>query len=153
KLSAGEQSVFISGHGLSPDEMRVLVRSSELKFQRDVLVVAEQGSTGFLRKPLNIRGAKIDDLKVSRAAEGTAEASMRITARTTQGTTLVGRIRLFFSRLAVSRYGAKLAEIADAAFAKIRYQFGSRPTTITEIALELRRELRRVDGANGITVG
>lgn len=152
KLAASDDTVVIAGRGLSPDEMRGLVRSSELKLQRDVLAVAEQGSGGFLRETINVHAAKIEDIQIKQAADGSAEASMRISARTPRGTTVIGRIRMFFSRLVVSKHGQRLVEIAQAAFAKIQYQFGSRPTTIREIALELRRELRRVDAANGITI-
>lgn len=152
KLTAGEESVVITGRGLTPDEMRGLVRSSELKLQRDVLAITESGRGGFFKEPFDFRAATIDEVRVSRAVDGSAEATMRISGRTARGNGFVGRIKMFFSRLAVSKHGQRLTEIVQGALAKVRYQFGSRPASLQDIAQELRRELRRVDAGNGILI-
>lgn len=148
-VEAVDDTIVLRAKGMRPDEVRILIDSCELKSRRNFLAMT---GGDHLSRRIDFARARIESLKVTPLADGGVEASVRVTAAQVGRASFVSRISAWFSRRAVARFGGRLQEIVSLAVARVRARFGSQPAHLTEVAIELRRELRRVDAEVGISV-
>ncbi len=154
RIAEKDGTVVVHVDGLSDDEIRVTLRSAELKAGREVLGLRRGPASGASHSLAEGRLGKtfrsISEPEIVRLADGRAQASFRVDATVPGKPTLSARIKVLFSKSVVGRFGGRLHEVVKIAWSRIAQRFATRPPTVAEAMLELRRDLRRFDKQVGV---
>lgn len=150
ELASSEGLVIVKAKGMSDDEVRGLVNSAEAANRRVAIGVTSDVSPRFVERIEMSTATFTQDAKARILADGSVEVGVKVAVQPQGKPGWFARIRIFLSKTAVGKLGRRAAEVVDLAIAKVRARFGSRDASLTEIAIELRRELRRVDPSVGV---
>ncbi len=133
------KSIRFQTKGFRPDEARGLVQSTTLKARRQTFVAPEKG---FFQTPVKVADIRVSESLV-KVVDGASVVETTLSIRA--ASPLRVRMKLAFSRVGISRFGNRVREVVGRLLERVRARFGSRPAKFEEIALELRRELDRID--------